>query len=760
VLTTLAAQISVAIDNAQLYEQSQARARDMYFLFTVATAAAGAETLSETMHNVTVALQELLDAASATMYLPVQLTDGEQVRTELHPVASTITEMPLSEISQVRMEDTSNLLAVVAGELRPQIIEDVSAYPGYLPVVSNAQSAVIVPLAVGSRLVSVITMESLSPNDYSDDTLTLLLTLAGTLSAIVQNQQLLEELQRTNEKLLELDRIKSDFLANMSHELRTPLNSIIGFSRVILKGIDGPLTEMQEQDLTTIYNSGQHLLNLINDILDQAKIAAGKMDIQAEYFDIRPVIESVRSIGIGLVKDKPIDIVVHIAPGIPRVFGDEFRTRQVLLNLLSNAAKFTQEGSITISACAVDDEASGRTMIRADVADTGIGIAEKDMPLLFEAFRQVDSSLTKTQSGTGLGLPIAKSLIEMQGGRMEVQSKVNVGSTFTIYLPVEAPVEPARDTKEVEVVTDAPPVVNPTRPLDVNSLPPHIQEQLSQLGSSSAPVSQETEKKPVIPAPSLGPRPLHTKRQVLLIEDNPDMVDQFRRTLQRDGFDVYTASIVLEAEAMASGLNPTLIILDAHFANGGGWGILERLKQRDDTGDIPLIVVGLSDESDRAAALGAYCFIRKPFMPEVLSQAAKEAERDGQLNRILVIDDEPDSARTLQNLLGAAGKYRVYHAVNGVEGVSMVARRRPNLVILDLRMPETDGFGVIQELRDNPETAAIPIMVVTGETLNQVEIRRLSELQVIYKPDIEDGGAHRFAEVVKDQLTQINGERR
>ena len=225
---------------------------------------------------------------------------------------------------------------------------------------------------------------------YGQDTLTLLLTLSGTLSAIIQNQQLLEQVQQTNEQLRELDRLKSDFLANMSHELRTPLNSIIGFSRVILKGIDGPLTEMQEQDLTTIYNSGLHLLNLINDILDQAKIAAGKMDLQFDYFEMKTVIDGVRSIGIGLVKDKPIDIFVDIAPGLPKVYGDEFRTRQILINLVSNAAKFTREGSITISSYPVRDEETGQMMIRADVTDTGIGIAEKDMPLLFEAFRQVE----------------------------------------------------------------------------------------------------------------------------------------------------------------------------------------------------------------------------------------------------------------------------------------------------------------------------------------------------------------------------------
>src|SRR5262249_4433553 len=217
----------------------------------------------------------------------------------------------------VRLEVDDNLIAESARARRPLIIDNTELQPEYVPVVGGAQSAIVVPLTSGAQLIGLVGLESSELAAYDNDTLTLLLTLSGTLSAIVQNQQLLETVQQTNDQLRELDRLKSDFLANMSHELRTPLNSIIGFSRVILKGIDGPLTEMQEQDLTTIYNSGLHLLNLINDILDQAKIAAGKMDLQFDYFEMKTVIDGVRSIGIGLVKDKPIDTFGDIAPGLP-----------------------------------------------------------------------------------------------------------------------------------------------------------------------------------------------------------------------------------------------------------------------------------------------------------------------------------------------------------------------------------------------------------------------------------------------------------
>ena len=737
VLTTLASQISVAINNAQLYEQSQRRADEMTFLFNVTTEAAASTTLLDALQKVADALRERLKALSVIMYLPETYMDpNENIIVRLRPVALAGTDQPLSELSEVPLDAPNNLLAVTATQSHPKILNNLANEPNYLPVVADARSAIIVPMTAGGQLIALVAAESALVGAYNEDAQTLMLTLSGTLSAIVQNQQLLEQVQRTNEQLRELDRLKSDFLANMSHELRTPLNSIIGFSRVILKGIDGPLTEMQEQDLSTIYNSGLHLLNLINDILDQAKIAAGKMDLQVDYFEMKSVIDGVRSIGIGLVKDKPIDIYLDIAPGLGNAYGDEFRTRQVLLNLVSNAAKFTREGSITIRSYPVQDEETGRLMIRTDVIDTGIGIEEKDIPLLFEAFRQVDSSLTRTVGGTGLGLPIAKSLIEMQGGKMLVTSEVGVGSTFSILMPTEPPEEEAEGKKKKP--TGELPELEP-----LNS-PTNGKEDTGIFGKTN----ETTE------APAARMHVQHVKRQILLIEDNPDMVDQFRRTLQREGFDIFNASIPLEAEAMASGLHPTLIIMDVNFSDGAGWEILERLKRREDTIDIPVIVVSLSQEEERAMELGVHKFIRRPFMPDELVKAVLDAERESRVERILIIDDQPESVRLLQQMLDEQGKFRVFSATNGMEGIAMVARRRPNLIILDLRMPEMDGFQVIRELKNNPETATIPIIVVTGDTLNEEEMTQLSNMRVLYKLEMD---TERYRQVLEEIGVKQNG---
>ena len=748
VLTTLSAQISVAIENANLYEESLKQADQMSFLFEVSNAAAAAETLDGAVEGVITQLRETMKAKAVAIYLKRTYLDEQTQEqfTTMAAVALNGSEQPLSEIEEVRTSNQENMIGVVSTEGSPYIIEDISLESRYLPISPSSGSAIILPLISGTELIGLVTIEDEETHAYEFDTVQLLQTLAGSIAAIFQSAALLEQLTRTTEELLELDKVKSDFLANMSHELRTPLNSIIGFSRVMLKGIDGELTEMQEQDLTTIYNSGQHLLTLINDILDQAKIAAGKLEVKPDFFDAKAVVEAVKSICIGLVKDKPVNITSEIAPNLPQAYGDEIRTRQVLINLVSNAAKFTEEGGINIRMYTVEEPTTGTRFIRIDVSDSGIGIGEQDLPLLFEAFRQVDSSLTRTAGGTGLGLPIAKSLVEMQGGVMTVESEINVGSTFSITIPTEV------WDHEDEAEDDGSPKY--TR-VDNNSSATMTdtteQEQIN-------PPTQPTIEMKTVHAGVTTPIPIMPqKRDVLLIEDNKGMVDQFRRSLQREGFEVVTADHPSYAEAMVSNLRPTVIVMDVNFADGQGWEILTRLKDRDDTFDLPIVVVTLSDESERAYRLGAHTFIQRPFTPEDLIKAVLDAEQESNKDRILIIDDQPDAIRLLEGVLNENGTFRVFSAENGKDGISLVARRRPDLIILDLRMPEMDGFAVLQELRSNPETANIPVMIVTGEIdFNADEKQILKGIHVLQKTDISEEEYDQFISDVQNNLRKDN----
>jgi len=753
VLTTLAAQISVTLDNARLFEQTQNRMRDMSFLFEATSAAAAPDkSLSEALQDVADRVRGALNVLSATLYLIEEYEDPSgEVHQMLRAFALSGSDQPLSELSEIQLDSSVNVLSRVVKEQQPRLI-DVARERGYMAIHPDAVAAAAAPLTSGAQAVGVVVVEDSRLNAFSEDTTRLLMTLTNSLSAIVQSAHLLEQMQKQNLQLRELDRLKSDFLANMSHELRTPLNSIIGFSRIILKGVDGPLTEMQEQDLSTIHTSGTHLLGLINDILDQAKISSGKMSVHSEYFEIKPVVEGVRSIGIGLVKDKSVEIKLEVSSGLPPCYGDEMRVRQVLLNLVSNASKFTQQGSVTIRAYQERNPESGVVMMRVDVQDTGIGIAEKDIPLLFEAFRQVDSSLTRTVGGTGLGLPIAKSLIEMQGGQMLVHSMVNVGSTFSITIPLKPPVPMESEDDDFPSINDSRKTMEIRKPVtgvlnmpsfDPAPVPPPI------LSAPPEPLpTKRTLSMPTMP-------PVTLKRQILLIEDAPDRVDIIRRALQREGFDIFSASIPLEAEAMAGGLRPTLIIMSAEFSGGSGWDILARMREREDTRDIPVIVVGLNDEAQRAAAVGAFAYLQRPFMPEQIQDLVRRAEADSRTERILIIDDQPESTRLIHNMLDQVGHFRVFAAHSGIEGMSLVARRRPDLVILDLRMPDMDGFAVLSELRANPETARIPVLVVTADALNEDEQRRLSKLSVIDKNDLQQGQPDQFFTRLREHLTTL-----
>lgn len=287
------------------------------------------------------------------------------------------------------------------------------------------------------------------PMTYRYPLNSILMTAAALVYAyLILEEQLLNpwrelrrELATAREKLKEAERLKNEFVATISHEMRTPLNSIIGFTKIILNEIDGPLTEAQRTDLTAIYSSSQHLLNLVNDILDFAKIAAGKMELHKEMLDFREIVVGVMATTLALVGDKPIELIEEVEENLPTVYADRVRIRQVILNLMSNAVKFTQEGSITLRAKRITEqvEVDGqrRTMpfILCSVTDTGIGIAEEDIPIVFAEFRQVDGSIARQAEGTGLGLPISKRLVEMHGGRLWVESKVGVGSTFYFTLP-------------------------------------------------------------------------------------------------------------------------------------------------------------------------------------------------------------------------------------------------------------------------------------------------------------------------------------
>ncbi|GAB1420458.1 hypothetical protein MASR2M15_05560 [Anaerolineales bacterium] len=735
-LNLLATQVAIAIENANLYQQTETRASEMAFLFDITTSAAIAETSQDALQTLVSRIREEFRTIMVGIFQPAQFIDANNMEfAALTPIFIEGDEMDKGQVTPIRMDDNDNLIALTALSRQAQVIRDTDKEIRYQPIHPNAKSSLVVPIIAGQDIVGTLVLEDQEVGTYTLDTLTLIQTMASSVSAIIQNAVLVEQLQSSNEQLREIDRLKSQFLANMSHELRTPLNSIIGYSRLMLKGIDGPITEMQEQDLSTIFSSGHHLLNLINDLLDQAKIESGKLDIKTDYFDMKELLETVKSLGIGLVKDKNLNLLVEVAPNLPKAFGDDMRTKQIIINLMSNAIKFTTEGSVIIRTYLVDRE--GDPFIQVDVQDTGIGIFEKDIPLLFETFRQVDSSLTRVAGGTGLGLPISKSLTEMQGGEMMVTSEYGSGSIFSITIPTgpgfaqepqELEAEPSElrrsDTKEIQKSEIQ-------KAMSKNGIP-------SKLGAPGIPV-------------------LTTKREALLIEDNKTAVDQMRKVLQKEGFQVQTADHPAYAEAMASNLRPTIIIMDVNFSNGEGWKILESLLNRDETADIPIIVSTESDEQERIEKLGAFAYLKRPAEAEHILETTLKAEEAARMERILIIDDDMNSVKLLEDTLKNSDiPYRIFVATTGKEGISKVARYQPNLILLDIRMPEIDGFTILNELRNHPETSSIPVIIVTAATeWTKDELEQLADIQVINKVDINSDDVDFLLGKIQSHLSYV-----
>ncbi|HLF01227.1 MAG TPA: GAF domain-containing protein, partial [Anaerolineales bacterium] len=436
-ILSIATQVSAAINNAQLYSQ----VRQQQF---------GAEVLA----RATQIMAQSLTEADLVQSLADQLFDifkpngvivyrWNKIDDTLTPIASHLSPEdagPWPPLGQpIATADHPELLSVLTErdsllrQLRPEADGQIRELLG-LPFVYDDQ------VEGAIELVHTGPAFGLGPDDV-----TLVQSLLASAAFALQTARLYEQQLETAERLREVDRLKSQFLANMSHELRTPLNSIIGFSRVIMKGIDGPVNEVQLQDLTAIHGSGQHLLGLINDILDLSRIEAGKMELNFDSVDMTEIIKGVMSTTIGLIKDKPIKLIPDIQPDLPHVHADAIRLRQVLLNLMANAAKFTDAGSITVRARVVQNEGQ-RSDVQISVIDTGPGIPEGDRAKLFQTFSQVDGSATRKVGGSGLGLSICKQLVELHGGQIWLESTIGVGTTLSFTTPVhlkpQAEVEP------------------------------------------------------------------------------------------------------------------------------------------------------------------------------------------------------------------------------------------------------------------------------------------------------------------------------
>jgi len=615
-----------------------------------------------------------------------------------------------------------------------------------------------------------------------------------------ERTQLLALLERANRELRELDKLKSTFLANMSHELRTPMNAIIGYTDLLIDKVDGPINEEQEKSLKKVANNARHLLQLINDVLDVSKIESGKIELEPKELDLKWLIESVIPTFEPMIKQNGLSFTINIDESLPPVYGDEDKVKQIFINLLSNAVKFTQQGGITIIAKPSERGIKpGESPLFAEICveDTGIGIKDEDISKIFDKFVQVDLSIIRQYEGTGLGLSIARGLVALHKGVIWVISKYGEGSKFYFTLPLkkeilEKPTEPVVEPRMAEALSKyfGKPVETFLKEPQYADKPIRCWEYMH-CGQSSCPAYGSKESRcwlilgthcagmkiaaypekvdfckgcELIESLLLKPEEEYkpteavslegvAKKTVLAIDDNPEAIDIIRKYLGED----YTVVGILSGEGAvekAKEIKPMAITLDIMMPKKDGWQVLRELKKTPETQDIPVIILSIVDNKRLGFSLGATEYIVKPLEKQVLLRKLRNLEKTNMINRVLVVDNEPDTVRLIRNVLEEAG-YKVTVAYNSKDAIKSIEDIRPDLIVLNLTMPEVSGFDVIEYLKTEEGVKEIPLIVLTHKDLTEKEIDELNgRIQGILNKGVlteED-----LSEELKDTISKVS----
>jgi signal transduction histidine kinase/CheY-like chemotaxis protein len=561
------------------------------------------------------------------------------------------------------------------------------------------ETMMVAPLIASNRTIGVLSVyKDRNAGAFSQVDLDFLVGLGRQAAIAIENSRLFHEAQSARAAAEQANKAKSTFLANMSHELRTPLNAIIGFTRIVRKKADGAIPEKQLQNLDKVLTSSEHLLGLINTVLDIAKIEAGRMDVIAANFSVSMLMDQCANLATPLLKPR-----VHLEKSIDSsasiIYSDQDKIKQIVLNLLSNAAKFTHEGKIVLAVQKQDG------VLNISVTDSGIGISEEALGRIFEEFQQADTSTTRQYGGTGLGLAISRNLARLLGGELKATSEMDKGSMFTLTLPIQYGKKPVSPTD--------------TRP-DVQPAESHT------------------------PADIL-------KKRVLVIDDDPDAAYLLQENLSQNEFTVIGAPDGHAGLQMARDGQPDAILLDILMPETDGWQVLNDLKMDAATVDIPVILLTIVDKKALGFKLGAAAYLLKPLDPTAVLQTLRRVigEKGQTQKHILVVDDDPHVAEMLRQTLPETD-FELTCAEDGEAGLQAVEARRPDVILLDLIMPKLDGFGVIETLRADPELRSIPIIVISAKELTPDESRTLREsVAFVMKKQGFD------ADLLKEEITSV-----
>ncbi len=557
------------------------------------------------------------------------------------------------------------------------------------------------PVTFNGEVIAVLLLTSQSSFgkeqlDIIDRSLPLIALTISNGSLFEGNKEFSDDLSRIEEKIRiqekELERsnrIKSDFLKSIPHELRTPLNSIIGYSSVLLNPDAEPVTVEQRNVLNKILKNGRYLLQLINDILDISKIDAGKMTVSVNTDSAYNLATQAVSVVEPLIEGEDIKIEVEIDPNMNKITTDSLKVRQILINLLNNALRYSEKGTIRLRSYERDG------LVHFEVIDQGIGIAKENLEVIFEEFRQIDISKRQKYEGTGLGLSISRRLARLLGGDLSVSSRLQEGSTFTLSIP------PVFNAKQNYVNTSHRIAEDYPHPDIIDNVQPYANR-----------------KK----------KPLH----ILCIDDDPDAIDILKKILVPVGYSITSASTGEEGIRLARTMRPALITLDIVLPGKDGWEVLEELKQFSETRDIPVIIHSIIDNQPLALSLGAINLMSKPVDPKkMMSLIHLSCMQKDQY--VLLVDDNREFISVMRKIIESEG-YLVKIAENGKRALELINQARPGIIFLDLVMPEMDGFAFIQNLKENESFKKIPVVILSGKELTVQEKKYLeSNIQHLIK---------------------------
>lgn len=572
-----------------------------------------------------------------------------------------------------------------------------------LPGVPEHQNGhlIALPVEIRNNVIAVLLLTSPEPFgkeqlEIIDRSIPLIAISISNSRSYEENQNLSlklshkeEELHRKEKELDKSNRIKSEFLKSIPHELRTPLNSVIGYSAVLLNPDAEPVTVEQRKVLNKILKNGRYLLQLINDILDISKIDAGRMPLSVNTESVHNLAAQAVSVVEPLIADDDLQIEIDIDPNLKMVTTDSLKVRQILINLLNNALKYSDRGTIRLRAC------EQRGLIHFEVIDQGVGIAEENLEIIFEEFRQIDPSKTWKYKSTGLGLPISRRLARLLGGDLKVTSRLHEGSTFTLSFP------PVLDAKQYSG--------NTSHRIAEDYTHPDIIEKVQTYANNKK-------------------KPLH----ILCIDDDPDAIDILKKFLVPVGYTITSAFSGEEGIQLARTMKPALITLDIVLPGKDGWEVLEELKQIPETRDIPVIIHSIIDNQPLALSLGAINVMSKPVDPKRMMSLIHLCciQKD---QYVLLVDDNREFIAVMKKIIEGEG-YLVKIAENGKRALELINQTRPGIIFLDLVMPEMDGFAFIRKLKANESFRNIPVVILSGKELTDQEKKYLkSNIQHLIK---------------------------